>query len=47
MDRSEKRTFEKLWRRWEDSIKMNLEITGWYNVDKVWLTQDGGKWLLL
>jgi hypothetical protein len=36
----EKRPHRRLWRRWEDNIRMNLREIGWEGVDWIHLTQD-------
>jgi hypothetical protein len=39
-----KSPLERLRRRWEDGIKMNLRETGWGGVEWIHLAQDRDRW---
>jgi hypothetical protein len=44
---SQKRTLERLRRRWEDNIKMDLREIGWNGMDWIDLAQDRDQWRAL
>jgi hypothetical protein len=42
-----KRTIQKLRRRWEDNIKMDLQVVGCGGMDWIELAQDRDRWWAL
>ena len=42
-----KRPLERLWRRWVDNIRMDLEEVGCGYVDRIGLAQDRDRWRTL
>jgi hypothetical protein len=42
-----KRPLGRLWRRWQNNIKMDLREKGWEGVDWIYLAQDRDQWLVL
>ena len=42
-----KRPFGRPWRRWEDNIKMDLQVVRCEVMDWIELTQDRGRWRAL
>jgi hypothetical protein len=41
------RPLGRLWRGWEDDIKMDLQEVGWVGMDRIDLAQDRDRWRAL